>query len=499
MIALLLILLAQSPADQKCRVEGTVVSSTTGSPLKKAAVTLDAGKAEQTVITGEDGRFAFDNLEADDYTLRTIRAGYLKPLETRVVLQAGEKKSLTVKLTPQGIISVRVVDEDGDPVTDAGAELSRVVVAGGKRIHAGFSEGADVDGEGVNTFTGLKPGDYLVAGEPHAEQGNPVLAGYVTTYYPGVTDSTLATVIHLPPGGEVRNIEIRLARAATHRVRGKISGDAAHLSGRLELTSEAEDFSAQIDKGGFVFPHVPPGSYILHSWGYTSAGYMFSAANAFIRQTVEVGDADVDGMVAQTMPRSELTGVFHFGDLKALKPPRIQFDPFFFGVPGNNRIEPPVDATGTFRSMLGPDRFRISVRDLPDGAYVKSIRYGTVEVEDQLDLMGGAGAPLEITLAPDAGEISGTVRDDRDEAVPYHDVKLWSDGAGSLRGDATASDGTFTFKNLAPGEYHVAAWEDNDLGCEDVEACRVFEPQSATVRVKEKSRETVGVKLIVLK
>src|SRR5437879_4448243 len=70
----------QTPAHN-LRVSGTVVDALTGQPLSQAQLFLTVQgvrDSEQTVLTREDGRFAFENLAPGHYVLSAARRGYLQ-------------------------------------------------------------------------------------------------------------------------------------------------------------------------------------------------------------------------------------------------------------------------------------------------------------------------------------------------------------------------------------------------------------------------------------
>src|SRR5579872_3637461 len=132
---------AQAPqsANQKARIEGQIVTIA-GEPLKKAAVRLQgnsgaqanggAGPSMPTAYTAQSdaaGNFVIEDVEPGRYTLSADHAGYVRGAygpranaSTPVVLSAGQSMTgLSIKLTPEGTISGKITDEDGDPVARA--------------------------------------------------------------------------------------------------------------------------------------------------------------------------------------------------------------------------------------------------------------------------------------------------------------------------------------------------------------------------------------------
>jgi hypothetical protein len=226
--------------------------------------------------------------------------------------------------------------------------------------------------------------------------------------------------------------------------------------------------------------------------------FSWGSAHFFFRRPVEVSDRDVDDVMVSFTPAIDLAGRFHTEGLTLSKTLSVMLVPELFPSPRNLKGE--ADSTGAFHlSQLPPDRFDIVISNLPDGAYVKSIRYGAQEVKGPLDLTAGGDAPLEIALAPNAAEISGTLRDAKGAPVPYYVVNLWTSDDEPTKREQTASDGSFTFRNLAPGEYHLAGW-DNVAGNHQTKPAfrKLFESQAAVVPVHEGSHETADLKLIVM-
>jgi protocatechuate 3,4-dioxygenase beta subunit len=512
MIPLLLALLAQSlPVDQKSILEGTVVNSATGAPLKKATVTLEGGKNVLTAITAAEGQFKFENLEPGDYTIKAERVGYLEGPDSVLALRPGElKKDFVLKLTPQGVISGRVLDEDGDPVVGVRVAYIRWVSAGDKKFKL-EEDLQDVNGEGGFTITGLNPGNYYLQALPDRINLKPHPGDdFALTFYPNALDLAGAGTVSVAEGGEIRNLEIRMRKSPKFKVRGKVSipAGAAGVPSQLELISEdSAEMSlgfgktTAISKGGFEFEDVQPGSYILRSGANVQTGNMdegefsWGSAHFFFRQPLQVSDRDVDDVTVAFTPAVDLSGRFHAGGVSMSKVPSVMLIQEFFASPRKLKAEP--DSTGSFRiAQIPPDRFELAFANLPDGAYVKSIRHGAQELKGTLDLTSGGDAPLDITLAPNAAEIAGTLRNAKGDPVPYSAVSLWTPDDAPAKSEMTASDGSFHFRNLAPGDYRLAAWD--NLADKIKPAFRkLFEDKAVAVTVHEGSRETTDVKLIV--
>ena len=260
--------------------------------------------------------------------------------------------------------------------------------------------------------------------------------------------------------------------------------------------------SASIENGMFQFEGVQPGSYILRSGVSVQSGNMqngefsWGSAHYFSRQVLEVSDRDVTDLTVTFAPATDLAGVFHTAGVTLSKVPSVNLIEEFFASP--RKLKGDADPTGAFRiEQLPPDRFEIVVSNLPDGAYVKSVRHGAEEVKGALDLTSASDAPLEITLAPNAADIAGTLRDAKGAPVPYWVVTLWSSDDEPSKSETTASDGSFTFRNLAPGDYHLAAWSNVDTEVKPAFR-KAYESQAAAVTVHEGSHETADLKLILV-
>jgi hypothetical protein len=147
------------------------------------------------------------------------------------------------------------------------------------------------------------------------------------------------------------------------------------------------------------------------------------------------------------------------------------------------------------------------VYGLPDGYYVKTIRYGETDISNgALDLAPGASyAPLDVIVSPEAAQVSGAVQNSKtQQPAPGATVVLIPqeperrDQTNFYKTVTTDQLGNFTFKNLTPGQYKVFAWEDLEPGAYfDPDVVKPVESNGESVEVKPNGRHNVQVKLIL--
>jgi hypothetical protein len=124
-----------------------------------------------------------------------------------------------------------------------------------------------------------------------------------------------------------------------------------------------------------------------------------------------------------------------------------------------------VNSDGTYRiSNIPPLNRLLQIAPLPANAYVKSIRFGGLDVtRSPIDLASGTGGVLDIVISTKGAEITATPRTDKGEAPQVGaPVTIWprTPNPGSPSGDVrfNAPVASFRAQGLAPGDYYVAAW-----------------------------------------
>ena len=517
--------------EEKCSVEGTVVSATTGEPLKKTQLSLrSVGEPSRTpyeTTTNASGYFEITGIDPGGYNLFASRTGYLwqsyspkgdakQRQTTHLTLDPGQKvKEIIFKLTPQGVISGRVLDEDGDPLENAWVSVSSVRYSNGKREITPKGSGRTNDA-GESRIAGLNPGKYVISAGPlkgmyqnsvaeravgSGPAGQALEEEYVTTYYPNSTNPESAAPIDVAPGAQV-SINITLVRTRTARIKGRvslgISGEVLQGARVVLAGSGAPD--ADLDaQGNFQIRGVVPGSYVLLG-SYEDEGKRYTA-----RLPLEVSESNIEGIDLKLQAPVEIRGRVIIEENRHLNGQTlIELEP---KTPEASLSQDAADVKNdlTFKLNAGLEQYDIGVYRLPEGFYLKSIRIGQQDItETGLDLTEGVPAEeLILVLNPNGGIVEGSVNNAKDEAATGVPVTLIPDDAHHRRQSwhyritNTDQNGRFIIKGVPPGEYKIYAWEEMEgRAFEDPDFMKPHESEGEAVSLKEGGHETKQLKVI---
>jgi hypothetical protein len=258
-----------SAQPQNAALEGIAVLQSTGQPLPKVYVDL-RGPWSLSTTTEEDGKFYFPNVQPGQYHLYARREGFaLSEYGQRwsggpgqlITLTAGQPATnIQVGLTPTAVISGRISDLNGNPVTGARVRAMKTSVQENRRTLRVAQE-AITNELGEYRLFWMAPGRYYVSAivqawqvnsqvvnNPSAPVGDTTNAGlsasrsvsrpettkpigtgeaadeiYIPIYFPRSIDGEQATPIDLQPGMDFRNVDISVAPVRTFHVRGRIT------------------------------------------------------------------------------------------------------------------------------------------------------------------------------------------------------------------------------------------------------------------------------------
>jgi len=538
MHAILLLPLAlkgQTGGDDAASISGSVTNALSGEPLRRALVYLrriDATpsatnvQVSKTTYTDAAGRFTIEGITPGKYRLSAERSGFLTASYGQrsatgsgalMTIDAGQKMNdAAMRMSPHGVIAGRVLDEDGEPVVSANVQVMRQQYVQGKKQLSGAGGGSTND-LGEYRIFGLRPGRYYVT---VTNRGNPMLPDgeddYVTTFFPRTTDPSAAVPVDVTPGAQLRNIDVAMRKMRAVTVTGRVSNEIPASSGAdgsqrmsVMLAPRAAGMGSVNTRGASVTPQgtfeirsVTPGSYWL------TAVVMGGGRTIATKSAVQVGSSPVEGISLAVRPGVPVAGKVKVdGDLPAnLERVRISMAPDEMGgvqfapVPASQ-----LKADGSFQfDEVGSDRYTVGVTNLPDGFFVKTIRSANLDLlASGIEIAGQSPAPLEVVISPNSGQVTGTVVDKGQKPAIQATVvlvpqdKARRDKPQYYRTTTSALNGSFTFRDLVPGEYRVYAWDEVEYGAwMEPDFVKPFESRGEAANVGEGARLTVQVNLI---
>ena len=220
---------------------------------------------------------------------------------------------------------------------------------------------------------------------------------------------------------------------------------------------------------------------------------------------INVGANDIDGIRLTPMPGSNIPGQVRFdSDGQAnLAAVHIYLNAQDAG-PNSGAADSAVKPNGAFTlEDVGRGNYVPNVQGVPEGFYLKSIRFGDREVLDSgLDLSNGGGGTLDVVLGAGGGSIEGLVTGPKQAAAPGATVVLIPEQSRREQRyrykTATADQaGKFKLTGIAPGDYKVFAWEELESGAYlDPEFMKPVEERGQPFSIKENAHESVQLKLI---
>ncbi len=212
------------------RVSGRVVDATTNEPLSGVEIAFQRtpsapGATSLRAVTRRTGEFSID-IPSGDYGFLTRRPGYVpsgkNETPTPITVRGRAQTMPEIRLERGGTIAGRIVDVRGNP-------LPRLLVAAVRPAVLGASDldpaGGSVQTNDLGEFrlSGLPVGRYFVAAEllpaPFAS-GGAASAAFVSTYYPGVSDQSAASLIEVTAGGTRTGIDFSIFEAPTRSISG---------------------------------------------------------------------------------------------------------------------------------------------------------------------------------------------------------------------------------------------------------------------------------------
>lgn len=512
------------------RIRGTVTAADTGRPVRRATVRLSAPgiRESRSTSTDQDGHYEFIELAAASYTISASRSGFVatsykqpRPRSAGQPVVLGDRETrerVDISLFPAAVITGRIVDEFGEPVSDVMVSAQRQQFVNGARRPLPVGSPSSTNDIGEFRVHGLGPGAYYVLATPRTQAGpfdvNADRTGYAATYYPAAADPADAQRLTVASGQTVSDIVITLSQTRVARVSGTVfdaEGRPAR-NGTVMVSSTSRGFGLGPNGNAFVRPDgsfvvsgLSPGEYVLRSLpvGNFAGPTLPNVAIA----TVAVNGADISNVVLSPQPPVSLTGRLT-GDpatLAQIKPSTTRL----MAMPLSLGIAPPPPAPPqqvhddlTFEVFAYPGEVAIRPGTL-QGLAIRSVRLNSRDVTKGFTV--DAGTPisdLEVELTALTARVTVGAVNSRSEPVSGFDVIVFPQEEadwglqmpGHVASGRTDQDGTFRTPPLVAGSYYVAAADTLELG-DSADPEILAELRTRAQRVTIRDGETANVQL----
>lgn len=447
---------------------GASITLADGQRIDRLTVTIPRAGVITGTVLDEAGDAAFGT------AVRALR--YSMQAGVRTLLLAGtgttdDRGVYRIPTLPPGEYIVSVTPPSLWDDLMARAELDLQMARLQAQAHA-QAAGVEAPKPVVGSITGLPP--------PGPER----VTGYVPVYFPGTTNFSAASTVALGVSEERSGVDLQLQLVPMARVSGTVfdldgSAPRAEIdlvaagAGGAQTSAGLPTFNAMVGADGrFSFDGVAPGQYTLIVHSRRSAA---SAAieSRWAMQEVTVNGANIADLTLALQRGLSASGVVAF-DGPAPPAPRGRMVVMFNPADESHGLaelaglqSAPVGDNGRFTATdLVPGRYRVIPTPIPDGWTLVSAVFGDRDALDfPLEIKPGETTPPGVlTLSPRQTELSGTLFDRGGSptssctvVVFAADTRYWTPDSRRIQAVRPPASGRFSFKNLPPGTYRLAA------------------------------------------
>ncbi len=510
----------QQPAPVPGQISGHAYRADTGEPLSKTVINLiprfaanEGGRGRRgaqdqsgqpdarSVLTAGDGSFAISDVLPGTYTLRASHVGFVPQTYGQdrnhgsATIQLAPSQTLDridIRLTPAGVISGTVVDQDGDPLENMQVSAEQVRYQPGGTLRENAVNADSTNDQGNFRLAGLEPGTYLLRIASTAGMGGiPPAVTYPQTYYPGgALTRDAAEQLEISAGTNLTGIRISLNALPTHNITGIVADESGEASNRRRYFLSVSNSGAMVrggtqvhPDGTFIIRGLPPGEYVVAAVSTNQGGDRDSGSAPGVGYSVvQLGDADANvsieigraGEIRGSVSEATGQSAAYVGKRILLVPSQDASSPRLIpGAGGGTLGSPPLDNSGAFDfKEVPPGRYHFSLgaqNGASGGVYMKQVTCSGKDYTDQPIEVASSSVldRCQIVLASDTGSITGQVTDGSN-ASPGMVVVLVPSSRQQrqvARYTVTANSdnyGNFSLSGVVPGDYLIFATEPRD-------------------------------------
>ena len=512
-------------------ISGRITAADTGRPLRRAQIRLagvDAAEARST-STNARGEYEIRGVVAGRYSLNVTRSGYLamshgqrqygelsKPIQ---VDDGRTLEKIDFALPRAGVLSGRVTDETGEPVSGVTVWVMRTEYFRGRRRAVSMSPGAVTDDMGQYRASGIPPGEYTVM----AVLRDTWVAGpekhtysYAPSYHPGTASYAEAMRVKVSASQEASGIDIHLVAARAATLSGTaFKADGTPLAGAsVSLTREVAGptFSSSFalsnttvsGDGTWTMKGVAPGEYQLEA---SSRDRIPERAS----MPIVVQGTEVAGLTLVSDAGSILAGQVLTDDGQPLPPGRSPLRvtaegvgadrrPMLFMTGDDNGLVKP-DGSFSLTGVVGPALVRVLMA--PAGWKIKQIEVGGEDYAQKplQTRSGGRITGVRIVMSNKFPTVTGRITDDEGKpaegsvVLMPEDESSWVD-SGLLYRTRPDQNGLYRIDAVRPGEYlavaldFVESWQ-----LQDPEYLATLRDRATRVTLREAQPHQVNLKI----
>ena len=497
--------LAKPPPPGTASIAGTV-RDRRGRGLALVIVTAWQGTTEfplperpsWSAVTDEAGAYRIERLPAGAFSVVAHRPSIGPPYGTsvasdpvgRVQLADGQHRTDVAVTVREGASIAGVIrDEFGDPVR---ANVVLLLASAGQGVVAAGSR--TTDDRGRYRFANLRPNPYIVMASRATTSplfaaddaiGRPRLVGTAQYFHPGVPSIDMAALIAVDADAEREGIDVSVAYEPVADVDisilppagsiEKILASQVSLHGRAVATSHADNRGAST----VTFRNVTAGH-----WRF-ALGVTVETVNGRETQWA-THEVTTDGMTSHSAtltlePGARIAGTIVYDDdrpaLPAAQGNRERPVTFMMSL---SRIDGIVTSRTTrdhstrepgrtfeFSDVM-PGTYTISAAEVRAGSSWR-VRSAMLNGRDLLDFPLPLSPAADVsgvvlTMSTRATQLSGIVRDavgrplgDLDLVIVAADPRYQFRGSRRIRNVRTRPDGSYSIRDLPPGEYRIGA------------------------------------------